>query len=175
MDYIDQLGLRGILRVRVYDVATGKRLQHEEKRNLVCKGAKEALVRLIAQASIHGGSPTNVDFEETKLWAIYAGTGTALPDVEDTELDTVAFKKECVQPIAFSILDGEATLQMTIESGEGNGNTFQEAGLFSRGDNDDPNAGGITGVLMYARQLHGAIAKTSGISIEYTWRFQILV
>lgn len=168
MEHVDNIGLRGFIRVRAIDAGTGEVLYHEEKRNLVCKGAKEALVRLMAQA-------TTADYEETKLWAIYAGSGSALPDVEDTELDTVAFKKECVQPVSYSVLDGELSLQMTIESGEGNGISFQEAGLFSRGDNDDPNDGGITGVLMYARQLHGAIAKTSGISIEYTWRFQILV
>jgi len=28
---------------------------------------------------------------------------------------------------------------------------------------------------MYARQVHGAIEKTSSLSIEYTWRFQVTV
>jgi hypothetical protein len=168
MQLTDYLSLKGHIRIRVLDAKTGTELYREEKSNLVCVGARQAVTRLISQQT------TPDDYDETKLWAIYAGTGNTAPDVNDTDLDTVVFKKACDQPFSVNLGTGEVEVQMTIESGEGNGYTYQEAGLFSRGDNDDPNAGGISGVLMYARQLHGQIEKTSSISIEYTWRFQIL-
>lgn len=168
MQLTENLRLRGHVRVRILDAKDGFELYREEKRNLVCIGARQAVTRLISQVT------TPDDYEETKMWSIYAGTGNTPPDVNDTGLDVVAFKKACDQPFSVTLGTGEVECQMTIESGEGNGNTYREAGLFSRGDNDDPNAGGITGVLMYARQLHGQIEKTSSISIEYTWQFQIL-
>lgn len=168
MQLMDSIRLKGHIRVRVLDAKTSAELYCEEKSNLVCIGARQAVTRLISQQT------TPDDYEETKLWAIYAGTGSTPPDVNDTELDVAAFKKACDTPFSVNLSTGEVEVQMTIESGEGNGYTYQEAGLFSRGDNDDPNAGGISGVLMYARQLHGQIEKTSSISIEYTWRFQIL-
>lgn len=174
MQFTDLVGLKGHMRVRVLDAKTGRELRCEEKPNLVCVGAKKAVTRLISQASVQGGSPTDDDFLHTKLWAIYAGTGNTAPTVSDTGLDVVAFKKACDQPFSVDLTGGEVECQMTVESGEGNGNTYQEAGLFSRGNYDDPNTVGIADVLMYARQLHGQIEKTSSISIEYTWRFQIL-
>ena len=174
MQFTDLLELKGHMRVRVLDAESGKELYREEKRNLICVGAKKAVTRLVSQASVQGAPPTDDDFLHTKIWAIYAGTGATPPTVNDTDLDTVGFKKACDQPFSVDLTNGEVECQMTIESGEGNGNTYREAGLFSRGDADDPNTGGIADVLMYARQLHGQIEKTSSISIEYTWRFQIL-
>lgn len=174
MQLTDLVLLKGHMRVRVLDAETGEELYLEEKPNLVCVGAKKAVTRLISQASVQGAPPTDDDFLNTKIWAIYAGTGNTPPTVGDTELDVVGFKKECDQPFSVDLTNGEVECQMTIESGEGNGNTYREAGLFSRGSEVDPNEPGITDVLMYARQLHGQIEKTSSISIEYTWRFQIL-
>jgi len=168
MQFVDNVKLKGHVCVRVLDAVSGAELYREEKSNLVCIGARQAITRLISQAT------TPDDYEETKIWAIYAGTGSTSPDVNDTTLDVVAFKKACDQPFSVNLSTGEIECQMTIESGEGNGYTYQEIGLFSRGNNDDPTAVGITGVLMYARQLHGQLEKTSSISIEYTWRFQIL-
>lgn len=168
MQLTDSIRLKGYIRVRVLDAKTGEEMHREEKSNLVCIGARQAVTRLISQQT------TPDDYEHAKLWAIYAGTGSTPPDVNDTELDVVAFKKECDQPFSVNLSTGEVEVQMTIESGEGNGYTYQEIGLFSRGDADDPNTVGISDVLLYARQLHGQIEKTSSISIEYTWRFQIL-
>lgn len=175
MQMMDKLRLKGHMRVRVLDANSNEELWREEKNNLVCVGAKQAITRLISQASLVAAPPDDDDdYLNTKIWAIYSGTGDTAPTVSDTTLDTVAFKKVCDQPFSVDLVNGEIECQMTMETGEGNGNTYKEAGLFSRGTADDPNTGGITDVLMYARQLHGQIEKTSSISIEYTWRFQIL-
>lgn len=171
MDLLQGVSIKGEIEVRVIEDKTGRILEQFKKSNLVCNGAKEAMVRLLAQASLHGGSPSNEDFEETKLWAIYVGTGTTAPVVTDTDLETPVFKKACDQPFSVNTTTGVVEVQMTIATGEANGNTLTEVGLFTRGDNDDPNL--TSDDLLFARQIHGAIAKTSSISIEYTWRVQI--
>jgi hypothetical protein len=160
---MDQISPKGYVVIRVLD-AEGREIQREEKPNQICVGTKEAIAKLLSQQS-------GTDAEYNKLWAIYAGTGTTPPTVNDTALETVVFKKACDQPFSVDTVNGIVEVQMTIESGEGNGNTFTEIGLYSRGDNDVP--GSATGQLMYARQIHGAIVKTSSLSIEYTWRFQV--
>ena len=69
---------------------------------------------LAAQTSVHGG--TSEDYEETRVWAIYAGDGSTPPLSVDTSLDSVQFKKECDQPLVVNYAAGTFTAQMTIES-----------------------------------------------------------
>jgi len=165
---MEAIKLEGYFTIRVRDAKTGKELKKLEGKNLVCVGAKAALARLMGQAA------TPADYQETKLWAIYAGIGTTSPSTADTALVNAQFRKACPQPLTITPSLGIVEMSMLMESGDGNGKTYTEIGLFSRGNNDDPNYSPLpTGVLMYSRQLHGAIEKTSSITIEYTWRLQI--
>ena len=166
---LDKISFKGEFTIRIRDALSGRLLKEEHYKNLVCVGTQTAVLRLMSQLT------TPADYEQTKLWAIYCGTGTTPPTTSDTTLETTVFKKACDTPFTVDLVAGYIEVQMTIESAEGNGNTITEAGLFSRGDNADPNAGGISGVLMYTRQIHGAVAKTAAISVEYTWRFQVTV
>lgn len=168
---MSKLGFKGKLTIRVKDAKTGRVLQKIEKSNLVCVGARSAVLKLISQQTLPS------DYSYNKIWAIYCGTGTTPPTTVDTGLESVAFKKACAQPFAINPGSGSGPgwveVQMLMESGEGNGNVYTEMGLFSRGSNDDPTL--TSEAVMYARQIHGAIEKTSAISIEYTWRFQVTV
>lgn len=168
MQIRDGVKLKGRLGIRVLDANTRRVIREIKTPNQICVGSLEALVRLAAQTSVHGG--TSEDYEETRVWAIYAGDGSTPPLSVDASLDSVQFKKACDQPLVVNYSAGTFTAQMTIESGEGNGITYTEIGLFTRGDNDDPAL--TSGALMMARQLHGSIAKTAAIAIEYTWTIQ---
>jgi len=164
MEQADIVKLSGFLRVRLLD-PKGRELRRMEKPNLVCVGAKQAIARLLSQET------TPDDYEETKIWSIHVGTDSTPPVVGDTALGTDVFQKECDHPYSVDLGLGEVEVQMTIETGEANGNTLVEAGLFTRGDADDPTS--AAGQLMMARQVHGSISKTSSFSIEYTWKFRI--
>jgi hypothetical protein len=164
---METLSFKGEFTIRVRDAQTGEILREIKKSNLVCVGARESVLKLISQQT------TPDDYVLTKLWAIYSGTGTTPPTTTDTALETVAFKKACDQPFTVNLSAGWVEMQMTMESGEGNGNIYTEMGLFSRGNNDDPTI--AAGALMYSRQIHGAVEKSSSMSIEYTWRFQVTV
>lgn len=164
--------LRGHLTIRILD-RTGREKERIEILNTICEGTELTLERLLSQET--GVYIPN----ENRLWAIYAGTDNTPPAHDDTALGAQAYAKACVQPMIVSEggVAGLLVCQMTMPAGggpaeNGNGNTFQEAGLYTRGDDDDPAV--TVGALMLARQIHSAITKDSSISIEYTWRFQIV-
>jgi hypothetical protein len=162
---METIKLEGHFTIRVRDAKTGQELKKYESKNLICDGAKAALARLMGQVT------TPADYQETKLWAIYAGSGTTSPSTSDTALETIKFQKACDQPMTVTTALGLVEATILMESGEGNGKTYTEIGFFSRGSANDPEV--TTNALMYSRQLHGAIEKTSAITIEYTWRLQI--
>lgn len=162
---MESLKFKGEIAITVRDARTGEVIRQIRKSNLTCKGMRESVLRLLAQNT----APD--DYDKTKLWAIYCGTGTTPPTIDDTALEAVGFKKVVETPISINLGSGYLTVQMTMESGEGNGLTFTEAGLCTKGDG---TLGGVAeGVLLTARQVHGAIAKTAAMSLEYTWTIQI--
>lgn len=169
LDTASQVRVKGSVRIRIRDAKFGGIIREYHYPNLVCRGTKSAIAKLVSQQT------TPDDYQKTKIWAIYAGSGATAPAITDDTLETVEFKKACDQPYAVDPSAGTVTVQMTMETGEGNGITYTEAGLFSRGSADDPNSPGITDVTMYCRRVHGGIAKTVAISIEYEWTLQIAI
>lgn len=159
--------IHGHLRIRAIEAATGRVLQVVDKPNLVVNGTKAVLVKLL----------DNVDTTENQLWAIGAGDSNTSPSVTDTDLlgtKTVKKKYDSRTTVPAS---GQIELEMTLGTAEGNvlgtGEYFEEAGLFSRGDNDDPEL--ATTATMMCRQLHAPIHKDNTISLEYTWRLQVAI
>jgi len=179
MQIIDSIKVEGFLRIRGLD-ADGLELWKMEKPNLVCVGAIQAITRLLAQQ----GTPPE-DYEETKIWAIHVGTDNTSPVTADLDLGSAVYAAICDQPYTVDLGTGEVEVQMTVpisgavgggdSSGNANGSTLVEAGLFTRGDNDTPSYSGPVpqGQLMMAHQVHGAIEKTSSFAVEYTWKFRI--
>jgi len=177
MKMLDKINLSGQLIVRVRDAKTGKVLQVVDTPNTICVDGLNAMQFLLTALS----TPDAKTQDANKIWAIYVGTDNTTPAYAQTDLVTPEFYKAVDQPVSTDVGGTPAVLgyamvecQMTMQSGEGNGNTFQEAGLFTRGTHasDDPSVG-RTDVNMIARQLHAAIPKDSTISIEYTWRIRI--
>lgn len=174
---IDEIKVSGELMVRVLDAKTGAVRQIIETPNTICVNGLNALQFLLAALS----TPAEETQDANKIWAIYAGTDNTTPAYAQTDLLAPQFYKAVDQPISTDVggvpsVLGYAMLecQMTMQSTEGNGYTYQEAGLFTRGTNasDDPSVA-RTNVNMIARQIHAAVPKDSTISIEYTWRIRI--
>lgn len=174
---LDKITLSGQLIVKVRDARTGKVKQIVDTPNTICVNGLNAMQFLLAALS----TPASKTQDVNKIWAIYVGTDNTTPAYAQTDLISPEFYKAVDQPISTDVGGTPAVLgyallecQMTMQSTEGNGYTYQEAGLFTRGTHasDDPSVG-RTDVNMIARQLHAAIPKDSTISIEYTWRIRV--
>jgi hypothetical protein len=175
----DSIKMRGFLQIRVLDAVTRKALRIIQIPNTVCRGAKVALERIVTQMTPASDTTYN------KLWSIWAGNSNAATNNMQTNILGASTFRKVIDPAQTQIdvgSEGVAQVVMTMEAGEGTvGTQYQEVGLFSRGEHDDPNdvvvvAGvGATNAKMYARQIHAPIEKDAIIAIEYTWRFQFTV
>lgn len=184
MNLSDKLKFSGHLTVRVLDVLTREEKEKYSFPNVICVGMLDAVQRLM---TFYDEIPADPDYgtvaKENRLWAIYAGDDNTAVSYTDTALGNVLFKKRCdaiLAGIPMSIdvggITGKMSVQMTMESTEGNttpNTIYVEAGLYSRGDKDDPNDPAITGTRLLAHQLHPAIEKNSSIAIEYTWDIRL--
>jgi hypothetical protein len=157
-----------LVTIRVRDAMTGELIRLIKGHNLVCKGSKEAILRLLAQRS---DEPNAADYN--KVWSIYVGDGTATPAATDTDLDgTNRLGVAVSQNITKDEVNGYVEPTMTLGSGDFNGYDITECGLFTRGDGTLPTTPSADQELL-ARQVHGAIAKTAAITVQYTWRYQV--
>ena len=167
MKVIEKSLIKGHLIIRVIDGKSGKELWRVDKPNLIVNGTKAVLTRLLDY--------TNP--EQNQVWTIGAGDSNTSPSVTDTDLLGTKTVKKKYDSRTIDESAGYIELEMTLAPGEGNvlltGEYFEEAGLFSRGDNDDPDL--TSGETMMARQLHAPIHKDNSISLEYTWRLQVAI
>jgi len=129
----------------VTDADTGATLDSQEHHNLVVDGGLNA-VRDFLDAGTGNA-----------LSHFAVGTGTAAVTAADTDLDTEVFRDAFV---GTATSNKTLTISYFLTSGDANGNTLSEAGLF-----DDPTAGN-----MFARVLLSPpIVKTSSIAVTFTW------
>ena len=169
MEFNDFIKPKGHLKVQVFDVETGEELYCEEKSNLICKNTKVAITGLLAQRA-----SDNTDY--ARIWAIYVGDSSTAPTTSQTDLlGANTFGKVVTQDITVVAPSdsGILEMEMTLETGDNNGQYLRECGLFTRGDVDAITIPPNSEALMLARQIHGEIYKTSGIAVKYTWRYQI--
>ncbi len=172
MEFSDTVVVKGYLRVQVFDAKTGEEVWREEKNNLVCQNTRLSLTRLLAQRT---GPPAD-DPEHYRIWSIYVGDSDTAPATTQTDLQgTNKFGKVVTQDITIipPVDSGILEMEMTLTTGENNNNWLKECGLFTRGDVDAITIPPNSYSQMLARQIHGAIYKTSGIAVKYTWRYQI--
>ena len=159
--------LSGHLTIRILD-RHGRVLRVISTPNVVTDVAKAALAKLIVPAS-------SADQDDNQFWYLEAGDGTATPDVTDVALAGSNLYSQVFDTRTYnSPTDGLVECVVTFGLSEGNqspGVYYTEAGLWTRGDDDDPSL--TTGDTMCARQIHAEIQKNSSIQLEYTWRFQL--
>jgi len=175
------VGLHGIFGMRVYDIRKGKRtcVRRITKNNQITNQGREALLGLMYPDFLDSVNPEIIQ-EERKIWAISAGTNNTPPTILDDETTMTEVWKH-----KFSTISAECTivaiapnnyhLQISVIMLEGDavGDTLTEAGIFTRGDDDDPLL--TAGRRLYARQTHPAILKSNVMTIEYDWKLGITI
>ncbi len=171
-------GLWGDFGMQVFDHRTGvpKRILRIRKKNQITNGGREALLNLLGIGN--GASYLTVQ-EENKLWSLSVGTNTTPPTVTDTTAvmsvvwaDRFIFPAEC-QIVATPPNSYYLAISKALGTTEANGSTLTEAGIFTRGDNDDATLS--TNKTLYARQIHSPILKTSTMTIQYDWQLGITI
>ena len=95
-----------------------------------------------------------------KIGYIGVGTGNNAPARSDTAL-VAPIHNQAIEPFDFPNGDsGQVEISATLDfTSAANGNTLREAGLIS-----------ADGTTLFARQVHGDIAKDAGIQLQYIWR-----
>jgi hypothetical protein len=161
---------RGDICIKVKDAKTGKLLRKIEIRNTITFLFADVVLELLAQRA---ADPTAVN---NSIYTLRVGTGSTAPTRADTNLGNPVFGMILTDPNKITGLPGELEITSTLESGDANGNTLSEAGLFTKGPStgslDAPGATGVTPRLL-ARQIHPGIPKTSALTLEYSWKLSI--
>jgi len=171
MQLTDSVYVKGYLKIEVFDAKSGRFLYNvADKPNLICKNTKISLTSLLDQS---GGN-----LEYYRLWSIYVGDDNTAPATTQTALvGSNQFGKTTLLSIIPPADSGIIEVEMTLASGEHNNEYLRECALYTRGNTDSiiyPVSAGNTDAKMLARQIHGDVYKTSGITVKYTWRYRII-
>jgi hypothetical protein len=159
--------MRGTLVIEVRTTRRQRLIRRIIKRNVITFDAGDIIRALVAQRAT---DPTPASF---RMGSMRFGTNNTPPQRSDTNLigEVVSIRKALPDIQKIDGLSGEISFTATLASGDGNGNTFQEAGLFTFGSAlFDANVGG--NLKCFARQVHAPLAKTSGVVFDYTWTLQ---
>lgn len=166
--------LRGVLTIIRRDSATGKILDVWVKKNVITFAATEGLVKLMAPNVVFGASIQ----EETQMKSMRFGTSSISPERTDLDLAAEAVVGSPVREELFDanrIVGAAGTVEFTatLGSGDGNGVTYREAGLFTRGTADDPQV--TTGEEMFSRQVYPDQPKSAAVVLDFRWRITFTV
>jgi hypothetical protein len=170
-----KLNLQGHLTVVRRDAITHDILDIWAKKNVITYGATEALTRLMAPNAVFGGTAQ----QEAAIKSMRFGTSNLTPQRTDVNLNAEAVIAG--SPIRVELLDanrvfgasGTILFVATIDAGTGNGLTYREAGLFTRGLADNPQT--TTGSVLFAHQTFPDQIKTGAIELEFRWRVTFTV
>jgi hypothetical protein len=138
------------------------------KRNTITYDASTITRELLAQRA------TDDLPGELKLASMRFGESTTAATRYDTNLlsEVATVRKELTDAKKVNGLVGELICQATLLTTDGNGSIFTEAGLFTLGAGLwSANVGGS--LVMFSRQTHAALAKTSAFSFDYNWTLLI--
>lgn len=139
------IGVRGRLRIQLYE---GEKLLRDEWQDNQITNDGLDLVR-----DILGGN-------NTAPTHIAVGTDATAPVIGDTALVTEVFRNDITRRIRTA---QKITFQLFLGTGDANGNTLVEAGIFNRFAAGD----------MLSRVTFAAIIKTSAITAILTWEITL--
>lgn len=145
----EKTGVRGKIKIEVTDIASGEK-KVININNLVVNTGLDALVDLLRGAGTGVNEVTDIGF----------GTDNTAAAAGDTGL-TGTFSKTIDG--SANIGTGEIEIYGSLGTGENNGVTIQEIGLFQTG-------GGL-----FARAVISPIVKTAAITVGVTWTITITV
>lgn len=161
------IGLQGNLQIKVIDAATQELIRTIQIRNKITYLAADSLIECWAQRA-GDAAPLN-----NKLYTLRVGTSNTAAARSDTNLGLPVFGVILADGNKVTGISGDLQIIATLGVGDANGNTLQEAGLFTKGAGvGSLDAPGITGAVprLLAHQTHPPIVKTVAISLEYSWR-----
>jgi hypothetical protein len=169
----DGISMMGHIEIRVLDSQTRKLIRRVEIRNKITFLAADVLVSLIAQraADYPAGRPAQIPNDQ--IYTMRMGTSNTPASRADTNLGNPIIGKVIGDAGKITTIPGEIAFTATLELADGNGNTFQEAGLFTKGAGTgtlDAPGSTVTVPRLFARQVYPGIPKTNAITLEYTWR-----
>jgi hypothetical protein len=165
------IALFGNFGLRVFDLA-GNKLMSIQKKNQITNQGRNAVLSLLFPGNAGAVQETY------RIWSLSAGTNNTAPTI----LDNLA----AMHPVwSSAFIGGECTvvenlpndfylqITKTLPDTDANGYTLTEAGIFTRGNNDDPDIS--TTKLLYARQIHPSIIKNATMTIQYDWQLGITI
>ncbi len=167
--FSDSIDVRGDLTIIVRNVTTKRVVKKIEIRNKIMFLAADVLVELLAQRASDAAPGAN------QIYSMRMGSSNTAASRSDVNLGAMVTGKALDDPNKVTGVRGELAFSTTLESGDANGSTLREAGLFTKGTAGSPTPTDAPGVgstnpRMFARQTHPDVPKTSAISLEYTWR-----
>ncbi len=173
--------LWGDFGMQVFDVSSGtpRRILRIRKKNQITNDGRSALLNLMGIGDATLPIPWATVQSENRIWSLSVGTNATPPTVAD-DAATMAdvWSSQFVFPAECQIITSPPNnyylaISKSLAIGDANGNTLAEAGIFTRGDADDP--GISVGKSLYARQIHSPIIKTSSMTIQYDWQLGITI
>lgn len=170
-----KIPLRGDLRIIRRDAKTHSIISIWEKKNVITFAATESLVKLMAPNAALGVGVQ----EENQIKSMRFGISNTTPQRTDTDLANEAVV--AAVPVRVQLQDadriigasGTVEFRAVLAAGDGNGVTYREAGLFTRGTDDDPQA--TAGADLFARQIYSDQPKTAAVELEFRWRITFTV
>lgn len=169
MELTDAIGIRGVLRICVKDARSGLYLRKYEIRNKITFLMADVLVELLAQRAT---DPTPV-FDSA--FSMRMGISNTPASRSDTNLGAFVIGKQLLDVNKVTGVPGEIQFLTQLASGDANGNTLQEAGLFTQGSAGSPTPSDAPGTApgtprLFARQIHPPIPKSPAVVLDYDWR-----
>jgi len=171
----ESIRVQGFLEVMRRDVATGRVLSAWERKNVITYAGLESINKLQAPNAALG---TNVQ-RENQIRSMRFGTVNTLPQRTDTSLlsegmvDGVPVRIELNDARRIVGAAGAVEYVATLAAGIGNGLVYREAGLFTRGTEDDPVL--TQGAIMFSRQVFPDQPKNASVELEFRWRITYTV
>lgn len=183
MEFKDLMQLYGRLQVRAYDVK-GKRpklLFRYTKMNQIVNGGRDIVLELLAQISGDPGPQGNPYWNT--IWSLSAGEDPTPAIATQTQLGAPVWTGQLSLPTERVYIPSlfEINVVKQLPAGEATGAMLAEAGLFVRGEYDDPAAASvpnwelIPGRRLYARQTHPVFEKGATMAVIYDWHLGLTV
>lgn len=158
--------MMGTVAITVRDAKTHEVKKSIKIRNKITFLAADVLVELIAQRT------TDPVPGRQLIYSMRMGTSNTAAARSDTNLGAFVIGKVLGDVGKVTGGPGEITFIATLDSGDANGFTLREAGLFTAGAAPSTSdAPGTTpgSTRMFARQVYPDIPKVPGVVVDYSW------
>jgi hypothetical protein len=163
---VNGIPMMGTVAITVRDAKTRRVKQRIKIRNKITFLAADLLVELIAQRTTDPAAASGL------IYSMRMGTSNTAAARSDTNLGSFAIGKVLGDVGKVTGAPGEIQFIATLDTGDANGFTLREAGLFTAGlapsTSDAPGtAPGDT--RLFARQVYPDIPKTAAVVVDYSW------